>query len=132
MASYGCEASSINDTDMAKLSPAVAKAIGPYSQNSSTILAGLLLAQGRNLSGDYAVLNKSFSLLRRIVAKHPKAKANIQIIFNMYQQMGKPGTLDNTSPPFPKTPSPPPGHGSRARSTEPRQLITHAIQRSRF
>ena len=56
-----------------------------------------------NLSGDYAVLNRSLSLLRRIVAKHPKARASMQNIFHMYQQMGKPGTLDNASPPFPRT-----------------------------
>ena len=99
MALYGCEDSPTNDTDMAKLSAAVAKAIGPYSKNSSTILAGLLLAHGRNLSGDYAVLNRSYSLWRRIVAEHPKARANTQIIFNMYQQMGKLGTVDSTSLP---------------------------------
>ena len=106
MALYGCEASPINDSDMAKLATAVAKAIGPYSQNSSTILAGLLLTPGRNLSGDFAVLNRSFSLLRRIVAKHPQARATIQIIFDMYLQKGKAWDPGYQQPPSSQDPKP--------------------------
>ena len=114
LALYGCEASPINDGDMAKLTTAVARAIGPYSQNSSTILASLLCAKGRNMSGDFAVLNRSFNLLRRITVKHPQAKLKIQRIYQHYLRSGKAGTLANDAETFAKSSCPPPGLGSRA------------------
>ena len=111
---YGCEAAPVHDGALAKLASTVARAIGPYSQRSSTTLAGLLLTPGRNLTPDYQVLYRSLSLLRRIIAKHPQVTTAVQAIFNSYLQQAKPGTIEVNTCPCPKQPAPPPGQGSRA------------------
>jgi len=111
---YGCEAAPINDAAMAKLNIAVAKAIGPYSHRSSTILSGLLLTPGRNLTPEFQVLNRSVGLLRRIITKHPRAQTLLKTIYAAYLSMDKPGTIDSNQQLRPKPPAPPAGQGSRA------------------
>ena len=45
------------------------EAIGPYSQNSSNILAFILAKKGKDFSITNALLQRSFALLRRFLVK---------------------------------------------------------------
>ena len=49
LALYGCEAAPIGDSDMAKLTAAVAKAVGCYTQGSSNLMTAMISAPGKNL-----------------------------------------------------------------------------------
>ena len=80
LALYGCEAAPIYDSDMAKLTAAVAKAVGFYTHSSSNLMTAMLSAKGRNFCGQFTVLNRSLALLRRIIYKHPLIKMKIQSI----------------------------------------------------
>jgi hypothetical protein len=115
LALYGVEAVPAPDYALAKLDVAIAKAIGPYSQNSSVALATLLAAPNRNLSTSFTVLWRSCALLRRMLTKHPQIVHKVGIIFGIYLQMSKPGVIQEQADAPPSQPAPPPGHGSRAR-----------------
>ena len=69
---YGSEACPAAEREIGKLSIAVAKAIGPYSQNSSNVLSFLLSRRGKDFSVANALLQRSFALSRRFLAKHPE------------------------------------------------------------
>ena len=114
LALYGVEAVPASDVALAKLDTAVAKAIGPYSHNSSVALATLLAAPNRNLSSTANILWRSCSLLRRMLTKHPEIMQKVTIILDFYLQRGKPGIIQVQEQPPSTQPAPPPGHGSRA------------------
>ena len=114
LALYGCEAAPIVDSDMAKLTAAVAKAVGCYTQGSSNLLTAMTSAKDRNFCGQFTVLNRSLALLRRIVCKHTGAKQHIQRIYQHYVDDGMPGTCSDEQHIKPLPPCPPPGYGGRA------------------
>ena len=93
LALYGCEAAPIYDSDMAKLTAAVAKAVGFYSHSSSNLLTAMLSAKGRNFCGQSTVLNRSLGLLRRIIYKHPEVPLKIQSIYQHYLDQRMEGTI---------------------------------------
>ena len=114
LALYGCEAAPIYDSDMAKLTAAVAKAVGFYSHSSSNLMTAMLSGKGRNFCGQYTVLNRSLALLRRIIYKHPEVTQRIHDIYQLYLDKRMEGTIGEDEDTKPLQPCPPLGLGGRA------------------
>ena len=98
LAFYGVEAVPAPDGDLAKLDSAIARAVGPYSHNSSVALSGLLTAPRRNLTTTFNILWRSLALLRRMLMKHPDIDQKLQYIFNCYANIGKLGLIAEDAP----------------------------------
>ena len=111
---YGCEASPLAEREAAKLSISVAKAVAPYSQHSSNNLAFIIAKKGKDFSTTGATLQRSFAMLRRMIAKHPEARKTIERIFGIYLGGKKQGTIDYHDEPLAKPHCPPQGSGNRA------------------
>ena len=94
MALYGCEASLVANKQSAQLFVAIAKAIGPYSHGSSNLLAAHLAAPGQTFVPAPYVLNRSLGLMRRIFARHERARALASNILALHLKADKKGTID--------------------------------------